>query len=545
MNMPLPRLAAGLIVSLSLLSACSMSPSEPQTLYAESGQPVQFTGRMHSGLPAEGQLSFANGSQFEGRFDREGFPAKGRLTQHYVDAEGETLTLILEGRFKHRGSSQRLEFKGDFQISDSEGRLLAEGRESVWGSDYRSPLFRLPPALFALDGQRRYRQYRRDISPASDPRRFLTVHRPMSGPFIVNARYEEGLPRGVAKVSAELSDGARYVVERQYFNYQLPNQRNHYYYFEPGSYERVSVIGECEAPNITVPRELISVYAYDCDDGNFYALSESMPASVLSIAAEQLDNSGRFHQIRILHHGNTSEFEVDAEALLRGELLADGLYTEWHYGQLHAAYMASHGQPVGVGMALAHHTESVFVSHRLKNSQTEFPSTSLIETLKVSATERQQAMRQDFARLMVGSRLSERRAEQLKAALEAHIAAPAPSMMADYLGLMSLYQQWQTEAATMVDNWPWQSRRNATDIARLRDALLGKLAMYRERQESLLNDAARQHCLASGQRFDALRWECRLEPEPAIFELCQHTYGINRCEAMQTALQANAAGQQP
>ena len=118
-------------------------------------------------------------------------------------------------------------------------------------------------------------------------------------------------------------------------------------------------------------------------------------------------------------------------------------------------------------------------------------------------------------------------------------------MMADYLGLMSLYQQWQTEAATMVDNWPWQSRRNAADIARLRDALLGKLAMYRERQESLLNDAARQHCLASGQRFDALRWECRLEPEPAIFELCQHTYGINRCEAMQTALQANAAGQQP
>ena len=545
MNMPLPRLAAGLMISLSLLSACSMTPSEPQTLYAESGQPVQFTGRMHSDLPAEGQLSFANGSSFDGRFDREGFPSKGRLTQHYTDAQGETLTLILQGRFKHRDASQQLEFKGDFQINDSTGRLLAEGQESTWHSDYRSPVFRLPPPLFALHGECRYRQYRRDISPASDPRRFLTVHRPMSGPFVVNARYEEGLPRGIAKVSAELSDGARYVVERQYFNYQLPNQRSHYYYFEPGSYERVSIIGQCEMPNITVPRELISVYAFDCDDGNFYALSESMPASVLSIAAEQLDNSGRFHQIRILHHGNTSEFEVDAEALLRGELLADGLYTEWHYGQLHAAYLASHGQPVGVGMALAHHTEPVFISHRLAGSQTEFPSTSLVETLKVSAASRREAINQDFERLMIGNRLSERRAEQLHRALAEHIAAPAPSMMADYLGLTSLYQQWQNEASAMVGNWPWQSRRNAGDIARLREALLAKLERYREQEASLLSEAARQHCLAEGQRFDALRWECQLEPESAILELCQHTYGINRCDAMQTVLQTEGAAQQP
>ena len=545
MNMPLPRLAAGIFVSLTLLSGCSIAPREPHTLYADSEQAVLFDGRLRNGLPSAGELRFGNDTVFDGDFDRDGFPEKGQLAQHYSDAQGETLTLVLDGRFDHRDDQQRLDFKGDFLIRDSEGRVLAEGKNSIWHSDYRSPVFRLPPPLFALSGKQRYRQYRRDISPASDPRRFLSVHRPMSGPFVVQVRYEEGLPRGVAKVSAELSDGARYVVERQYFNYQLPSQRSHYYYFEPGSYERVSVIGHCEAPNITVPRELISVYAFDCDDGNFYALSESMPASVLSIAAEQLDNSGRFHQIRILHHGNTSEFEVDAEALLRGELLADGLYTEWHYGQLRAAYLASHGQPVGVGMALAHHTEPVFIRHRLEEHRAEFPASSLVETLKVSAADRRDAISQDFDRLAVGNRLSERRAEQLRRALAEHIAAPAPSMMADYVGLMSLYQQWQQEAGSMLSGWPWQSRRSATDIARLRKALLAKLQLYREREEALLEAAARQYCLAEGQRFDALRWQCRLEPEPAVFELCQHTYGINRCEAMQASLQGESAEKQP
>ena len=527
------------LASVLLVSACAL-PTQERVLFDGDAGSVVFEGRMNGDMPREGKLVFsASRSEFSGRFDDAGFPKEGVLTQVYSDRSGEPLTLSLDGRFRYNASERQLRFRGAFVLSDSKQRVLAESHKSQWVSQYPAAVFRISPPLFAMEGKQQYRQYRRDISPANAPRRLLSIYRPVSGPFIVKANYQDGLPRGVAQIRRELSSGQRYVIERQYFNYQLPDQRSHYFYFEPGSFERVSIIGGCEAPNLTVPQQLINVYAYDCDSGNFYALSESLPASVLSIASSQIDNSGRFHKVRIMHHGNTSEFEVDAEALLQGVLRPHGLYLDWHYGQLRAAHHAQHGQAVGVGIEQLSAGEPRFISHRLEGSEGSAPSESQHAALNGLTANDAERLEQIFKAKGVGS-LNTRRAEALKSALVKAYQQPAADAVKQLPGALSLYQRWQQDSNALLSRWPWASRRSAKDISTLRRALLAKHKHYSEQLEALHAEQALRFCRSQGESFDALRWQCRLQADVTIAQICQQAYGITRCDAMQAEFGANS-----
>lgn len=524
------------IFTLLLLVACAGQPTE-RVLYDDGAAAVLFSGRMQGEVPSDGELRFdSNGTAFVGSFDPQGFPKEGVLQQSYLDSNGERLQLSLRGKFRQQSAHKQLRFRGQFELRDSQGRLLAGAQNSRWLSPYPATVFRVPPPLFVMAGEQEYHQYRHDISPASEPRRFLRVYRPMSGPFVVKLRYEDGLPRGMAQVKRELSSGERYIVERQYFNYQLPERRSHYYYFEPGSFERVTVVGGCEAPNLTVPQQLLSVYAFDCAGGNFLALSEAMPASVLSIASDHLDNSGRFHKIRIHHHGSSAEFDVDTAALLQGELRSHGLYMDWHYGQLREAYHADHGRPVGIGIEQKVAGEPRYVSHVLDEALGAVPDEGKFSQLKLAASAAATALDDVFKRKASSGSLSERRARALLEALSELFAAQPPLLTGEYPGLLSLYQQWQHESLALLQRWPWQKRRNAKDIDTLRRALKAKQQHYAEQQQQLLGEQAQRYCASQGQSFDAVRWQCKLRADGPMHEICQRAYGLSRCEQMQARL---------
>ncbi len=519
-----------------LLAGCSVIPSE-RLLYEGDGAAVIFNGHMHGNLPGRGELRFAaSDTVFSGRFDDNGFPERGELTQVYIDRGGERLQLSLRGRFDYEESSEQLQFNGEFSLRDSQHRLLAEADDSRWLSSYPSAAFRLAPPLFSMDGEQRYRQYRHDISPASAVRRFLRIYRPMSGPFVVTVRYQDGVPRGMAQIKREVGDGEHYVIERQYFNYQLADQRSHYYYFEPGSFERMSVIGGCEAPHLTVPQDLLSVYAYDCDRANFLALNKAMPASVLTIASEHLDNSGRFHKIGIHHHGSTAEFDVDAEALERGELRAHGLYLDWHYGQLRSAYRAAHGHPVGIGIDRPTQGQPYYSSHMLSTEKGRRPVSAERSQLLLSTEELASALDTVFKRYGSSGSLSERRARILRESIAKVFHRPAPAVATNYPGLLSLYQQWLHESGGLVKRWPWNTRRSAKDIDTLRRALLGKQQQFSAQQRLLLTQLSTQYCESQGQSFDAQGWQCSLQVGDEMRSICQRAYGAAQCQQMQTRL---------
>lgn len=529
-----------LFLSALLLSACSLAPQQRVLFEGEAGT-VIFSGNMDGDVPTKGRLVFnANGSEFDGRFDGNGFPREGVLRQRYRDSNGEWLNLSLAGRFRFNAETQQLRFVGEFTLKDSEQRLLAQGRDSQWLNHYPDTVFRVAPAQFVLDGKQQYWQYRRDISPANAPRRFVRIYRPLPGPFLVKVRYEEGLPRGVAQIRRELADGQRYVIERQYFNYALADQRSHYYYFEPGSFEGISIIGDCLAPNLTVPQQLISVYAFDCEQGRFFALSEKLPASVLSIDSSQIDNSGRFHKLRILHHGSTTEFDVDVEALLHGELRAHGVYKDWHYGQLRAAYHADQGRPVGIGIVRASADQAKYAMHRSDQPQGVRPEPAHYATLRGVSADRAQQVEEVFKKHAQG-RLNTRRAKALQSALVALYEHPVPQELAKYPGAISLYQRWQTESLALVERWSWGTRRSAKDMATLRRALLAKQAHYADQLPDYLQVQASAYCRSRGESFDSVAWQCHRQPSATIKEICQRAYGIQRCEAMQQELNKERA----
>ncbi len=521
----------GLVLAAALFGCATTS--KDVVLDAEGPAVARFSGELRGGVPRQGRLHFADSdAYFIGSFDREGFPAEGELVQHYMDEQGKRLSLRLSGRFSH--SDQQLRFAGGFVIADAAGSVLAEADRSDWLTVYPDGQFLVSPHLFQLDGQVRYRQYRHSISPAKEPRQFVKIHRPLNGPFDVAVRYRNGKPRGVAVINAALRGGS-YVVERQYFNYEIPQGGIHYFYFEPGSYQDIALLGGCErAPNLTAPQGLIHFYAYDCGAEQFLGMSEKYPATVIVVAAEDVDNSGYFHRLRLLHHGEERSMQIDKRALAQGDLVAAGLQLVWKYGELRRAFFMRDGQPAGVGIDAPKGVAPRYVSYAADSHGGVAPNEVSVEVWAQHFASMREALATAFARLPSSSAS----VDQYQSALNQTVHTAPPAQFMAHTRVDTIWREWQVDALSLIESGRWQAR-DGSGPARLQKALSARLDRLEEAGREILTSLAQRYCAEHGLELHGVRWACVALPQDAIARQCQIHFGTAQCDAMAEQLAGN------
>jgi len=520
------------------LSACASHVEQKR--FAEDGQPsAVFSGIFRSGVFEEGEVVYddAAKSSFKGEFDDAGYPRHGELRQSYQDRNGDWLQIKLSGDFSLAPASRELNFAGSFMVSDAQERTVASAEQSHWQANYSQVHPLQAPSLMHMAGKNQYTQYRRDISPAAQPNAAVKIHRPLAGPFLVELSYQQGLPRGMVKISARNKAGERYVVERQYFNYQIAEQPVHYFYYEPGSFTRLDILGDCKnRPNLTVPQQLLQVYAYDCDKAVFYALSEDFPASVIAIAAADLDNGGAFQRFTLYHHGEVSYTNISVDALYDGQWLRHGPHRQMHYGDLKSFTRYELGAPLGIGIKVDAKGPRYV---RFENTALEtelLPSAELFDKLNGRYEWQISRLNSHFDGLLVASIVSAEALSELKANLLQDLNETAGIVKDGQVpGLSELWQSWQRQSRARIATWALH-RNIATDktktAAAMKNALRTDLDKWVAQSRKLLLEEAQRQCEHSGQSFDEEVWQCVVRPDPALVAVCEQYLSSSQCSAM-------------
>jgi hypothetical protein len=529
----------GLIaVALSiLLSACAGTAQ--QQLFAIDAPPTPvFSGSTQGIFFQRGTAVYEDeaNTSFTGKFDSNGFPRRGELMQSYRDQQGQLLSLHLVGEFSMQMDQQLLKFTGSFELKDFNNRILAEADQSHWQGGYAQFHPNLAPELMRLSGENSYKQYRREISPANDPRAFVYIRRPLQGPFLINVSYQDGLPRGVAKITLAADPGESYVVERQYFNYQIKPKPVQYYYFEPESFDEMAVVGDCETvPTITVPQNLLNVYAYDCQRKSYYALSEDYPASVLAIAAVYLDNGGAFHRVKIYHHGDVTRASVNVDALHDGKILYHGDVEHWHYGVLKSFRRYDLGEPIGIGIDTIN-DQVLYVGYDPAAAVGVLAGTELLDKLEGRHTWLQSRLNQQFKPVEGQRIISTSTLAKLKAALLLDINETlAIRKDGEIAGLSDLWHSWQRQSQARIESWKTLGRgvtATETTPTTMKSMLEADLIKWLAESRELVLDDARRQCRRGGQSLDEAQWSCVYSPDQKLAELCEEHLGAEKCKVM-------------
>ncbi len=527
------------------LSACAQHAE--QRRFSEEGQPSPlFTGEYRRGVFQRGEVSFedAANSIFVGTFDEAGFPLRGELRQTYEDSRGALLQLILKGDFIADAATASLGFSGGFVIVDADGRALASAKDSRWQGQYDAIHPFQAPALMAMAGENRYTQYRRDISPAGMPNAFVKIHRRLSGPFFVGLRYEAGVPRGIVKITTAVREGKAYVVERQYFNYQIKAAPVHYFYYEPGSFTEVDILGSCQSmPNLTVPQQLLSVYAYDCDKAAFYALSEDFPASVLEIAARDLDNSGTFNRFTLYHHGEVSKISISVDALYDGQWLRHGEIQQMHYGELRSYAKYQFGAPIGIGISVDDSGAKYIRFSHPQGAPEALPSAELYDRINGRYEWQLSRLNAHFSSLLSSKILSGEALAGLKEKLLADVTEnKAIAQDGQVAGLSELWQSWQRQSKARVVTWRpngVDGQENTPAVMHLR--LKADLDKWLAQSQKLLISEATRRCELSGQSFSSDDWQCQSRPDVRLAAVCVNFLGKSACDKMANEFTAAAS----
>ncbi|MDF1693463.1 MAG: hypothetical protein P1U47_13870 [Zhongshania sp.] len=518
------------------LSACASHVEQHR--FSADGQPSPvFSGIHRSGIFEEGEVVYddAAKSSFTGTFDEAGYPQRGEMRQSYQDRSGDWLQIKLNGDFQLDSATRELKFAGRFIISDSQDRTVASAEQSHWLSRYAElHPFQTPP-LMHMAGKNHYSQYRRDISPAAEENAFVIVHRPLAGPFQVSLSYQQGLPRGMVKISANNNAGDQYVVERQYFNYQIAPQPVHYFYYELGSFSQLDILGDCkDRPNLTAPQQLLQVYAYDCDKAVFYALSEDFPASVIAISAADLDNGGAFHRFTLYHHGQVSYTNISVDALYDGQWLRHGSRRVMHYGDLKSFTRFELGSPLGIGIKV----DSKGARYvRFGNAELEtelLPSAELFDKLNGRYEWQVSRLNSHFDGLLVASIFSAETLSKLKADLLRDLNETIGiGKDGQVPGLSELWQSWQRQSRARITTWTLHRNAGADKTAAaMKNALKTDLDKWVMQSRKLLMAEAQRQCELSGQSFDGDAWQCVNRPDKTLIAVCEQYLSSNQCKAM-------------
>ncbi|WP_339677968.1 hypothetical protein [uncultured Zhongshania sp.] len=514
-----------------LLSGCAGHVENKRFALDDQVAPI-FSGIYKRDVFLEGSVAYEDtaNSQFDGKFDSKGYPQRGELRQSYTDGNNERLEIRLNGDFKLNASARSLSFLGAFTIVDSQQRVLAEGKRSHWLAHYPElHPFRAPP-LMAMDGKTQYLQYRRDISPEGRPEAFPVVHRNLTGPFRLDVSFRGGLPRGVIKVSAQRADNTFYTVERQYFNYQIVQNPIQYFYYEPGSFSNLELLGNCErAPNLTVPQKLLQAFAYDCENAKYYALSEDYPASVIEIAAKDLDNGGLFHRLRIYHHGVITKASVNVDAIYDGKWLYHGPVTVMHYGQLQSYRNYELGKPVGIGIR-ADEQGAEYLSFGQESTSFDLPDDDFRDKLDSRYEWYKQRINTQFNNVLGDTILSPRELAKLKSALLEDIEENQPiAKDGQVAGLANLWASWQRQGIARLATWNTAKRDSATAM---KAQILDDLDKWYEQSEALLLDESMQRCARGGKSFNEADWRCERSPGVALEKVCKRYFDEAQCADM-------------
>lgn len=511
-----------------LLSACAGRVENKRFELDGEAAPV-FSGEYKRDIFLQGEVIYSDAanSQFKGKFDSLGFPQQGELTQLYQDINSNPLFLNLKGDFQLNAEESRLDFNGSFTIVDGENRVLAQGEQSHWQAQY-SDLHRFrAPSLMAMDGDNQYLQYRRNISPKGRAEAFPIVHRGLGGPFQVALKFKEGLPRGVVKISALDASQDFFVVERQYFNYQIEPQPVHYFYYEPGSFSKVEVLGDCErAPNLTVPQNLLQAFVYDCDKSRFYALSADYPASMLEIAARDIDNGGLFHRLRIYRHGVVTTAAVNVDAIYDGKWLYHGPVTVMHYGSLKSYRRYELGKPVGIGIYV---DEAGAKYESFGNADDAFglPDDNFRDKLDSRYEWYKQRLNARFSKALSSSVLSSSKLKSdLLKDLDENQAIAKDGQVA---GLADLWASWQRQSIARLSTWDGSGQDS---VAVLKSKMLDDTEKWYEQSRALLLDESVQRCARGGKSFNEADWRCEHRPDATLVKVCEDYFSQSQCAAM-------------
>jgi hypothetical protein len=533
---------ACLSLCVLLLSACAGQVENKRFEFDGKTAPV-FTGSYKRDIFLEGSVEYedAANTQFDGKFDSKGYPRRGELTQYYQDANSEMVSLKLSGDFILNAKQRVLSFEGSFTIADSDDQILAHGEQSQWLAHYTDlHPFRAPP-LMTMEGDNEYLQYRRNISPKDRPQSYPIIHRGLPGPFRVDVGYKEGLPRGVVKISAQMSNQDFQAIERQYFNYQIESQPVQYFYYEPGSFSKLEVMGDCGlTPNLTVPQQLLQAYVYDCDTNRFYALSDDYPASVLQISAKDIDNGGVFRRLWIYHHGEVTRASVNVDAIYDGKWLYHGPVKVMYYGNLQSYTQYELGKPIGIGIR-ATEGGAEYVSFGDASLISDLPDDGLVDKLDSRYEWYKQRLNLRFSSVLADTILSSKQLSELRANLLQDIDEnKAIAKDGQVAGLSGLWASWQRQSTARLSTWGSGNRKTA---AVMKSQLLDDLEKWYEQSRVLLNDEATQRCARLGQSLNYADWRCENKPEQSLVTLCERYLDKPQCDAM-SARFANKAGSQ-
>ena len=396
----------------------------------------------------------------------------------------------------------------------------------------------------AMTGDNTYTQYRRNINPIGVENAFVVIHRPIAGPFTVDLRYKDGVPRGVVKISTA-RDGSDYVLERQYFNYQIAKEPVHYFYYEPGSFTQIDLLGGCDSmPNLTVPQALLSVYVYDCDKAKFYALSEDFPASMLEIAAADLDNSGAFQRFTLYHHGEVSQINISVDALLDGQWLRHGVVRQMHYGKLKSYARYQLGIPIGIGIEVDDDGANYIRFGDLQHETENLPSAELFDRISGRHEWHIARLNTHFAALLSDKIVSAEALASLKAKLVADLTEnKAIAQDGQVPGLSELWQSWQRQSRARIIAWKLRGADGKEKSpASMQLSLKTDVDKWLSQSQKLLMDETERRCELSGQSFSSDSWQCENRPDIRLIAVCETYLGQSTCGKM--AAQYSAAASQ-
>jgi hypothetical protein len=527
------------------LSACAQHTD--QRRFSADGQPSPlFSGKYRGGIFQQGEVSFGDTANtlFRGQFDSKGFPRQGELRQSYRDRNGEWLELVLNGDFILEPTTGRFQFSGGFVIIDSMSRVLASAEYSHWQSEYVELHPFQSPAPMVMQGDNSYTQFRRDISPAGSLSPYVKVNRPLAGPFTVEVNYQAGMPRGIVKISAATSDGNQYVVERQYYNYQIESEPVHYFYYEPGSYSDVDLLGGCDLmPNLTAPQQMLNVYAYDCEKASFYALSDKFPASVLAIAVADIDNGGAFHRFTLYHHGEVSYINISVDALYNGQWVRHGDVRHMHYGSLKSFARYQLGTPIGIGIDVNQNNARYIQFTNPVHEAEALPSVELFDRINARHEWQIARFNSHFSTLLSARIVSAADFSTLKTTLLADLKNnKAIAQDGQVPGLTELWQSWQRQSRARIVSWKLHGiDARVKTLAAMHRLLKADLDKWVAQSQALLIDEAGRRCELAGQSFSSEAWQCESQPDVRLTALCERYLGQEACNSMAAQYRTAAA----
>ncbi|CAA0088527.1 Uncharacterised protein [Zhongshania aliphaticivorans] len=513
-----------------ILGGCAGHVENKRFEYGAQTAPV-FTGSLKRDLFVEGHVAYQDQAQteFAGTFDTQGFPHHGVLTQRYIDVNNKPVTIKLNGKFKVTSTVSAISFSGAFSIEDERQQILAQSTKSKWRGKYSNVHPFQAPLLMTLNGKNQYLQYRRNISPKGRPETYPIIHRNLAGPFTIKAGFLEGLPRGVIKISAVNDQNKYFAVERQYFNYQITPQPVHYFYYEPGTFSNIELLGNCDhAPNLTVPQHLLQVFVYDCAKTQFYALSEDYPESVLEISTRDIDNGGIFHRLRIYQHGVITEANVNVDALYEGKWLYHGPLTTMFYGNLNHYQMYELGKPIGIGIKMDENGAN-FVSANQGDSGIDLPDSGLRNSIESQYLWYKQRVDEHFSSLLSSVILSPSELNKLKADLLKDINENKPlAKDGQVAGLPGLWESWQRQSIAQLSTW----QNSKESPLALKRQILENLEKWYEQSEVLLLAESSQRCARAGKSLNSQDWRCELRPNSELIQVCERYFDVQKCQTM-------------